>query len=105
MATSERDPEEISKRLEATRRALGYSEQGKFADDLKIGRTAYNSWETGGQRPGLTAAMRLVDLFGLTLDFIYLGHLHGLPTELRKDILAQLRIVEAERAANGADSV
>ena len=93
MPAQSRIPEEIAKRLKALRLALGFREQGAFADALGITRTAYNSWETGAQRPGLTAAVRVVDLFGVTLDFIYLGDLHGLPENLRKNIIAELRIL------------
>lgn len=42
----------------------------------------YNQWERGIGRPRLDEAIRLVDEYDLTLDWIYLGDHRRLPYEL-----------------------
>lgn len=88
-------PKAIGKRLEAVRLANGFEVQADFADAIGVGRTVYNAWETGAQRPGLTSVLRLVDRFGLTLDFIYRGNLASLHEDVRKSIVLQLAKLKA----------
>lgn len=86
----DRSPKSIGLRLKAIRLANNFETQAAFADALGIGHTAYNSWEAGSQRPGLTAAFRVIDQFGVTLDFLYRGHLWTLPDPIKKSITAKL---------------
>jgi transcriptional regulator with XRE-family HTH domain len=90
MSAEDRTATGIGRRLKAIRLANGFERQGEFADALGIGRNAYNSWETGAQRPGLTQAFRVVDQFGVSLDFIYRGHLHTLPDSVKKSVVSIL---------------
>jgi DNA-binding XRE family transcriptional regulator len=68
----------ISHRLRLTRLALGL-DQTELCQRAGIARNTWNQWEKGKGRPQLDEAMKLVDAFGLTLDWIYLGDVNGLP--------------------------
>jgi transcriptional regulator with XRE-family HTH domain len=68
----------IGHRLRLTRLALGLN-QTQLCDLAGIARNTWNQWEKGNSRPQLDEAMKLVDAFGLTLDWIYLGDNSGLP--------------------------
>ena len=79
----------ISKRLIATREALGLR-PSQFCEAAGIPRTTYSNWESGEKRPGLSAAIKLVKVHGLTLDWIYLGDPSGLPTRISSKLPADL---------------
>lgn len=75
----------ISKRLKATREVIGLKAID-FARAAGIPKTTYSNWESGEKRPGLSAAIKLVRVHGLTLDWIYLGRPSGLPWEIRSKL-------------------
>lgn len=87
----------IGRRLELTRRAIGLS-QSEFAQRADLAKNSYNQYETGTNRPQLEAAIKLVDAYRLTLDWIYLGDPSGLRFDLAEAIKA-LRSVEKQSAA------
>lgn len=87
----------IGRRLELTRRAVGLS-QSEFAQRADLAKNAYNQYETGTNRPQLEAAIKLVDAYRLTLDWIYLGDPSGLRFDLAEAIKA-LRTMEEPSAA------
>lgn len=51
-----------------------------------IAPNTYNQWEKGKQPPALDQAIRLCDVHGLTLDWIYLGDASGLPLRITSRI-------------------
>ena len=71
----------FARRLIATREALGLR-PSQFCEAAGIARSAYSNWEAGEKRPGLSAAIKLVKVHGLTLDWIYLGDPSGLPSRI-----------------------
>lgn len=71
---------EISRRLVATREALGIG-QAELCRRTGIRTNTYNQWE-GGFRPGLDGALALCAALGYTLDWIYRGDPSGLPERL-----------------------
>src|SRR5580704_13076891 len=73
--------EAIAHRLRATRETTGLT-QSQFADRAGIARDIYNEWESAKDRPGLDEAMRLRAVYGVTLDWIYLGDGSRLPKRL-----------------------
>jgi len=87
----DRSPKSIGMRLKAIRLANKFEEQRPFADTIGAKYSAYSSWETGVQRPGLTAAFRLIDKYGITLDFLYRGHLWTLHEDVKGPIVLKLR--------------
>ncbi|WP_051548139.1 helix-turn-helix domain-containing protein [Sneathiella glossodoripedis] len=72
---------DIGVRLRAFR-GLGGMNQKQFALSLGYNPTQYTNWETGARRIPVDMAIRLVERFGLTLDYIYLGDVSALPHEL-----------------------
>lgn len=71
----------IGRRLLATRTAIGLN-QRQFAQRAKVAPNTYNQWERGSSRPRLDEAIRLVDEYDITLDWIYLGDQRRLAYEL-----------------------
>ena len=78
----------IGERLRLTRQALGLR-QAALCRRTGIAPNTYNQWEKATIRPSLDQALRLVDEFGLTLDWIYLGATAALPAELAARISAE----------------
>lgn len=82
----ERSPIAIAHRIIRAREALGLTPKA-VCDRTGIEPTAYSNYE-GGKRPGLDAAIALCDAFGVTLDWIYLGDVSGIPHELALKLAA-----------------
>lgn len=83
----------IARRLTATREAVGIT-QAELCRRADIKPNAYNQWEKGHGRPNLEHAIRLVRTLGITLDWIYLGDLSGVPHGLASQIAARLPPVD-----------
>lgn len=81
MSKGESGVREIADRLKATRGALGLTPI-EFARAAGISIAAYSNWENARGRPGLTQAIRLATVHGLTLDWLYLGDASGLPLRI-----------------------
>lgn len=73
----------IGERLVSIR--AGFSDLGQkaWAERHGFNPTQYNNWETGARRIPLESAEKLCRLYGLTLDFIYLGRRDGLTENSR----------------------
>jgi transcriptional regulator with XRE-family HTH domain len=72
---------EIGKRLRLLRESQGLI-QATIADRVNVARTRWNNWEVGVGRIPVDAAAQLVQIYGVTLDWIYLGREAGMPYEL-----------------------
>jgi transcriptional regulator with XRE-family HTH domain len=79
----------IAQRLIATREAFGLS-QLEFAIRAGIPGNTYNQYERARSRPSLDFAVRLCEIYGLTLDWIYFGDIRGLRHDLAVSILNEL---------------
>lgn len=88
----------IGKRLELARIALGKADaQGEFSSAAGIKANTYSMWEIGENFPGIENALKLCSRYpGLSLDWIYLGKLEGMPLWLANTISA-LMTAEAAR--------
>lgn len=73
-------PEAIAHRLRMIRETAELSKSG-MADALGIERTYWSRFEGGKRAITEPVAALLVDRFGVTLDFIFLGRWHTLPFE------------------------
>lgn len=78
------DPPEITgERLRRLRLALEQKDQAAFAKTMGVDKTSYNLMENGNRRISLTVALRLHDVYGISLDFIYFGEgLRRLPYDI-----------------------
>lgn len=74
----------IGERLQAIRTAFSDLSQKAWAEKHGFNQTQYNNWEKGTRRIPLEQAERLCSLYGLTLDFLYLGRRDGLAESARK---------------------
>lgn len=54
-------------------RAAYQMTQEEFAERAGISRTAYNNYENDVRRPSLDEAFKIVQTYGTSLDYIYLG--------------------------------
>jgi len=90
---------EIGERLRAIRSLTGLSAKD-FAAECGFGETQYANWESGYRRPLPENAAVLVDKFGVTMDFIYLGRDTTLPYNLRMD-LSSRPSDSGQRKSNG----
>jgi transcriptional regulator with XRE-family HTH domain len=81
-------PEEnaaIALRLRYLREAQNMN-QALFARQINVARTRWNNWETAVGRIPVDAASALVQKYGVTLDWIYLGREAGMPFDLMTKI-------------------
>lgn len=75
---------EIGGRLAAVRLAFSDLKQNMWAEKHGFNPTQWNNWEKGARRIPVENAERLCALYGLTLDFIYLGRRDGLSESAAK---------------------
>lgn len=88
------DKQEVGRRLRYLRKSLGLV-QPALAQQINVARTRWNNWEVGVGRIPVDAAAQLVQIYGVTLDWIYLGREAGMPYEL----LMKIRdVADAENA-------
>lgn len=84
MSSLEPEFTDIAKRLVSVRRAFSELTQKGWAEKHGFNLTQYNNWERGLRRIPIEAAVKLCDLYGLTLDFIYRGRRDGLAESASK---------------------
>jgi transcriptional regulator with XRE-family HTH domain len=75
------DTVEVGKRLRWLRQAHALTQE-TIARQLNVGRTRWVNWEVGTGRIPVDAAAQLVQIYGVTLDWIYLGREAGMPYDL-----------------------
>lgn len=61
----------MNNRLKVLRAERNWSQQ-ELADQLQVSRQSVNAIETGRYDPSLPLAFRIADLFGLTIEAIFL---------------------------------
>lgn len=82
--TERPDYSEIGQRLGDIRKGFSDLTQKDWAEKHNFSHTQYNNWEKGVRRISVDAAETLVERYGLSLDFIYLGRMDGLSETARK---------------------
>lgn len=80
-------PERIAERLALVREVYGLT-QTEFSKRAGIAANAWNNYERARKRISIDAALRLVHVYHLTLDYIYLGDSSNLPYKLASAIEA-----------------
>lgn len=86
MMNVEPEYKDVAARLVSVRRAFSDLTQKGWAEKHHFNQTQYNNWERGLRRIPIEAAVKLCDLYGLTLDFIYRGRRDGLSERASKAI-------------------
>jgi transcriptional regulator with XRE-family HTH domain len=76
----------IGLRLTVVRGALGIN-QAELCRRIKVDPPRWNQYELGHRRITLEVALRLRAVFGITLDWIYIGDPSSLPAKLHQQIL------------------
>ena len=83
------DPVMVAPRLAAIRTALDMNKTD-FARMIGVDKSSYTKIEKG-EKPLLTAtAYKIYELYGVDLNFIYLGQVGGLPSRLSNSIISHL---------------
>ncbi|MBR9861990.1 MAG: helix-turn-helix transcriptional regulator [Rhodobacteraceae bacterium] len=85
----------IGKRLKLLRVALGLK-PSEISAVLGIERTYWSRFENGRRPVSMDIAVLLVDRFGVTLDFIYLGKWEGIPFSTAMKIKESQKFLEPE---------
>jgi DNA-binding XRE family transcriptional regulator len=80
-------PKNTGRRLLRTREALELS-QAEFCRQIGVERNLYNPFEKGRRRITIDVAMKISNRYGITLDWIYAGDPHALPSDLYHKLVA-----------------
>ena len=80
----------VTPRLIALRTALGMS-KSEFADAIGIDRSSYSKIEKANKPLLPKDAHRIWQLYGVDMNFLYLGQIGGLPVNLSTKIMAALK--------------
>lgn len=83
------NPAVVAHRLAAVRHALGLS-KAELADMLEIDRSSYTKIEKGVKALLPRNAYKLFKLYGVDMNFIYLGQVGGLPSKLSSKVINHL---------------
>lgn len=75
---------EIGERLAKVRQGFSDLNQRAWAEKHGFQNTQWNNWENGVRRIPVESAERLCHLYGLSLDWIYLGRRSGLAESASK---------------------
>jgi len=81
----------VTPRVIAVRKALGMS-KAEFADMVGIDRSSYTKIEKGTKPLLPKDAYRIWQLYGIDLNFLYLGQVGGLPSSLSSKIVQHLNM-------------
>lgn len=88
----------VAKRLIWLRTYLGLS-QSAFAAAIGVPAQQLNNWERARNRLSLEGAMKINEIYGTTLDFIFLDRRHSLPYEMVVALNELDKSVEPEEAS------
>lgn len=86
----DRSDKDIGRRL-AMVRTLAKLTQDEMAESLGVTQGTYSAWETGGRHLGLNSAHAICDVYDVTLDWLYRGHMGGLPFE-KEGVLRKMKL-------------
>lgn len=79
----------VARRLIAIRAALGLN-KADFADQIGVDRSSYTKIEKGVKPLSPPSAYKIYELYGVDMNFIYLGQVGGLPSILSKKVTSHL---------------
>ena len=82
-------PPAVGRRVTALRLALKMK-PAEFADSIQVDRSSLTKIEKGTAGLSLRSGMFLKQLYGVGLNFIYMGDLSDLPFDLRAPVMQNL---------------
>ena len=82
--------QDIAERLRVVREAQDL-DQRQFAARAGLKYSQYKNWESGAFRLSLDGALALRRVYGVTLEFLYVGDIDSLPISWRKELSSKLR--------------
>lgn len=83
------EPAMVARRLRALREALGLN-KADFADAIGIDRSSYTKIENGTKPLLPPTAYKIWRLYGVDMNYIYLGQVGGVPSNLSKELTTAL---------------
>jgi len=89
----EAHPDQIAKRLEAIWLASGIPTKAEFAGNAGLAANRFSNY-LSRNRPDLDGAMGIALTYGVTLDFIYVGDIRGVPVEKAAKVRAAMAQIE-----------
>lgn len=85
------EPVLVARRLTALRESLGMT-KAEFADLIEVDRSSYTKIEKGAKPLLPPTAYRIYELFGVDMNYVYLGQIGGLPDSLSRKVTSRLSI-------------
>ena len=83
------EPVMVAHRLKALREALGMN-KADFADAIGLDRSSYTKVENGMKPILPPVAYRIWQLYSVDMNYIYLGQVGGVPSNLSKKLMPAL---------------
>ncbi len=96
----ESTPSRVAQRLKRVRNYINVS-QAEFAKAIGVSPTRYNNWERGRDRLSLQGALKINELYGTSLDFLFLNRVETLPINMMK-ALSESSLDEASNSSKDA---
>ncbi len=74
-----------------------------FAAAADIEPKSYSQWESGNHRLSLSGALAIGAKYGVSLDWLYLGRLDTLPSNLRSALASSPLVITSKKSNEIAD--
>jgi transcriptional regulator with XRE-family HTH domain len=82
-------PVMVARRLQALRLTLGMN-RADFADAIGVDRSSYTKIENGNKPLLPHTAYRIYHLYGVDMNYLYLGQVGGVPSRLSSALMMYL---------------
>lgn len=93
---------QIGLRLRAVREVEGLTQE-VFARAIGVTETALGNWERGERIADVLAMVRLLSRFGVTLEWVYAGHLRGMDFDYSEKLREHAAILGAVVGGTAAE--
>ncbi|WP_114010804.1 helix-turn-helix transcriptional regulator [Cohaesibacter intestini] len=95
--------EKVAERVRWLRDHLNLK-QKDFASSIEILPTQLNNWEKGNQRLSLQGALKISKVYGVSLDFLFLGRADTLPQQMRVAWASRPRVSTSSASSENPDT-
>lgn len=87
--------ENVAKRLIWLREYFNLS-QKEFAETIGVQSAQLNNWERARHRLSLEGALKINDVYGTTLDFLFLDRRETLPADMARSLASSPRVDDSQ---------